>query len=65
MLCLNFRGHAILPFKMGITIEGEKEEKTVYVCKIGLYELIFHPDKEEDHNNTFCFIKKINFDKEN
>ena len=44
---LNFRPN--LPFTMGFPVS---------FCKIGLYEVIFHPDIEEGHTNTFCFIKK-------
>ena len=46
---------------------GEKLRKhEISFCgtKIHLHELIFHPHIEEDDTNTFCFVKKNQFDKE-
>ena len=31
------------------------------LCETDSYELIVHPHTEEDHTNTFSFIKKIQF----
>ena len=60
IVCLNFRGHAILPFTLGIVMAEKTKQKhtsPVFDSKISSYKLIFHPNIEEHHINTFRYPK--------